>query len=126
MSDEELRTGSDAEILRDLYLKINGQEKAQARTDSELLGIKASLSDLSAALKEISGKLNAGTDWNAFWAAAGVMFSLIVGLGTLVTLPIHDRLTRLEAFEVRAIEDGKTIAMLQERSEWTRLATVGR
>lgn len=122
MSDEELRTGTEAEILRDLYLKINSQEKAQARTDSELVSIKTGLAELSTSLKEIAGKLNAGTDWNVVLAAATVILTICGGCGWLVTEPLRDRIEKLEASKEQAHEDSRMLAVMIERSEWLKLA----
>jgi len=116
MSTVELGTGTEVEILRDLYRQINAQATAQARTDSELIGIKTALGELSTGLREISSKLNAGTDWNVLLAGAAVVLGLSGAAGKMVTDPLRDRIVALEAAEARYVEAISTIARIDERS----------
>jgi hypothetical protein len=121
-----LETGETREVLGELFRRVNHQDIAVAQLRAGQESLEKKMDSIGDSIKAFGEQIHKGTDWPLIWTAMGVVLAFIAGMGTLVTVPMHDRLTRLEAFEVRAIEDGKTIAMLQERSEWTRLATVGR
>lgn len=123
MSETDLlATGTERELLGELFRRVGIAEQTNAEVKSDLKSQGAKIDTLVSGFEKFREQATKGTDWNLFWAAAGVLFTIIVGLGTLVTLPMHDRLSKLEKYQEQTIADGRTIAMLEERSEWLKLA----
>lgn len=120
--EDMLATGETKQVLGELFRRVNHQDIAVAQLRAGQESLEKKMDSIGDSIKAFGEQIHKGTDWPMIWTALGVLFAFCGGMGTLVTLPMHDRIARLERFEERAIEDGKMIAMLQERSEWLRLA----
>lgn len=123
MSEGELlETGTERELFRELFSRVNAETLRGARVEQTVEALGEKLDSVVSTLSQIGERIHRGTDWHLVIGACTVILSITGACGLLVTKPIWDRLEKLEQFESSAIEDAKTLARIEERSEWLRYA----
>ena len=118
-----LETGETRQVLGELFRRVNHQDIAVAQLRAGQESLEKKMDSIGDSIKAFGEQIHKGTDWPMIWTALGVLFAFCGGMGTLVTLPMHNRIARLEDERTSLQQVQIATAVLQERTEWMRVAS---